>query len=460
MASRQCYSGVMRSEHERVHALLQRHGWNATSFQVLEPGFQYWFDPLDETGCVAYVDSRDAWVAAGSPIAAEAALGAVAARFVEAARRAGKVACFFGTEARFAALSGTPQLCIGEQPVWDPSQWEAMVGGARSLKEQLRRARAKGVIVRELAARELADGTPLRLEVDALLATWLASRRMAPMGFLVGVELFGYAGERRYFAAEREGTLVALLAAVPVYARRGWLIEDLLRDPAAPNGTAESLVDAAMRAFARSGSRYATMGLAPLAGEVGSFLRSARAWGELLYDFDGVRAFKARLRPDRWDPIYLAYPGTSPFRAMTAVLRAFAGGNLVRFGLQTVLRGPPLIVRLLSVLLLPWSLALSLANTDRWFPSHAIQLGWIGFDLALCGALWALSRKWRTRLALGLAGLISADALLTLIEAALFNLPRIHNLPDALIVSAGVLAPIAAATVLWGALGVRAGRWS
>jgi len=77
----------------------------------------------------------------------------------------------------------------------------------------------------------------------------------------------------------------------------------------------------------------------------------------------------------------------------------------------------------------------------------------------LCGALWALSRKWRTGLALGLAGLISADALLTLIEAALFNLPRIHNLPDAMFVSAGVLAPIAAATVLWGALGVRAGRW-
>ena len=35
----------------RVLAVLRRHGWNATSSQVLEPGFQYWFS--DEDGCVA-----------------------------------------------------------------------------------------------------------------------------------------------------------------------------------------------------------------------------------------------------------------------------------------------------------------------------------------------------------------------------------------------------------------------
>jgi len=31
-------------DRERVVALLERHGWNATSFQILEPGFRYWFD--------------------------------------------------------------------------------------------------------------------------------------------------------------------------------------------------------------------------------------------------------------------------------------------------------------------------------------------------------------------------------------------------------------------------------
>ena len=440
---------AMDPERERVHALLQQHGWNATSFQVLEPGFRYWFC---EDGCVAYVEVGEAWVAAGAPIAEERALVAVAEAFAQAAREAGKSACFFGTEGRFDAF---PHLCIGEQPVWDPSAWDATLKGSRSLREQLRRARAKGVQVRELEPAMLAEGTPLRAEVDALVSEWLASRRMAPMGFLVGVELFGFARARRYFAAEQGGRLVALLSAVPIYSRQGWLVEDLLRGRAAPNGTAELLVDAAMRAFAAAGSRYATLGLAPLAGNVHGLLRTAREWGAILYDFDGVRAFKARLRPGQWDPIFLSYPSGSPVRAMHAALRAFAGGGLLRFGLQTALRGPPVIVRLLAALLIPWTIALALVDADRWFPSRDVQLFWVGFDAALCLALWMLSRRWRTWLAWVLAGTITADALATLVEAAVFNAPRVQASSSAVVVSLAVLAPVCASFVLWGALSAR-----
>ncbi len=39
--------------------LLRVHGWNATSFQVLERGFSYWFDP-EADACVAYVDTGHA----------------------------------------------------------------------------------------------------------------------------------------------------------------------------------------------------------------------------------------------------------------------------------------------------------------------------------------------------------------------------------------------------------------
>ena len=434
-----------------MHALLQRHGWNATSFQVLEPSFRYWFDGDD--ACVAYVETRDAWVAAGGPIAAEGQLAAVAERFVAAARARGKGACFFGTEARFG--SALPRLCIGEQPVWDPAAWGETLKGSRSLREQLRRARTKQVSVREVAAEALIAGSPLRAAIDDLAARWLASRRMAPMGFLVGVELFGFAQARRYFAAEREGELVALLAAVPIYARDGWLVEDLLRDPDAPNGTAELLVDAAMRAFEVAGSRYVTLGLAPLAGEVGGLLRTAREWGAVLYDFHGVRAFKARLRPDHWDPIYLAYPSGSPVRAVHAALRAFAGGGLLRFGLQTALRGPPVIVRLLAALLIPWTVALACVDPARWFPSRAAQVSWVLFDAVLCTALFALARRWRSRLAWVLAGAITADAVVTIVEAAVFNLPRVQRAEDAVVLGAAVLAPVGASFVLWGALGAR-----
>jgi len=438
---------------DRVLALLRRHGWNATSFQVLEPGFRYWFAGAD--ACVAYVEAGDAWVAAGAPITSGSELTSVARRFVAAAAAAGKLACFFGVEARFEATGDLHRLRIGEQPVWDPLAWERRVRASASLREQLRRARAKGVAIQRVEPAALEPAAPLRREIDRLVAGWLSTRRMAPMGFLVGLELYTFGSERRLYTARAHGRLVGVLAAVPVYGRGGWLIEDLLRAPDAPNGTTELLVDASMRDFAAAGSTYATMGLAPLAGPVAAPLRAARSGAGLLYDFDGVRGFKARLGPERWDPIYLAYPRRTLVRSLVAALRAFAGGGLLWFALMTMLRGPPFVVRLLALLLVPWTVVLAAAG-PRWFPSGAVHAGWVVFDAALFVALWSLSRRWRDRLARVLATVISADALLTAIEALAYNLPRLHGLGAALVVCVATAAPTAAAVVLWRSVALRA----
>jgi phosphatidylglycerol lysyltransferase len=120
---------------------------------------------------------------------------------------------------------------------------------------------------------------------------------------------------------------------------KGGLVEDLIRSPDAPNGTSESLVDAAMRDAAATGSRWATLGLVPLAGPISPWLQLAKRWAAAFYDFEGLRAFRARLRPVGWDPIYLSYPAeTRTWRVVIDALRAFARGSLVRFGLATLWR--------------------------------------------------------------------------------------------------------------------------
>src|SRR5258705_5313952 len=102
----------------RVVALLERHGWNATSFQILEPGFSYWFDGDD--ACVGYVDTGRAWVAAGSPIAPAERLAEVSERFAAAAVAAKRRVSYFATEDRFRAAVPWRALRIGDQPVWAP----------------------------------------------------------------------------------------------------------------------------------------------------------------------------------------------------------------------------------------------------------------------------------------------------------------------------------------------------
>lgn len=429
-------------------ALLRSHGWNSSSFQILGPGFRYWFD--GEDACVGYVDTGKAWVVAGAPIAPRERLRDVALSFSALAASSGKRVAFFGTEARFQEAVGWHALRIGDQPVWTPEDWSATLERSRSLREQLRRARSKGVKVRRLDAAELLPGHPMRDQVDVLIARWLHTRPMAPMGFLVQVHPYTFPDERHTFVAQSGERLVGFLGVIPIYARGGWFFEDFLSDPIAPNGTVELLIDSGMRAAAANGIPYVTMGLVPLVGEVGVGLRAFRRWGRLLYDFDGLRAFKGRFKPRAWDPIYLSYPpGRSSWGAIIDTLTAFSRGGLLAFGARTLLRGPAIAMRLLAVLLVPWTLLLSLPVSRAWFPSVACQWGWVIFDVAVCVTLYRLSERWHPRLAVVLASAIALDAVLTLFQAIFYDLPRHREPLDLVVMLVAVLAPTAAATLLW-----------
>ena len=442
------------TERQRVLELLRRHGWNSTSFQILEPGFLYWFDGDD--ACVGYVDTGSSWVAAGPPVAAHDRLGEVSTRFVAVAKAAGRRTAWFGTESRFGEATAWPALRIGDQPMWSPAAWPTVIDGSRSMREQLRRARAKGVVVRPIALPEMAPGHTTRVQVEALIARWLASRPIAPMGFLVQIDPFTFPEERRYFLAEREGKVVAFLGIIPIFARHGWFFEDFLRDPDAPNGTVELLVDAGMRAAAAASIPVVTLGLVPLAGDVTSWLRAARRVGRSLYDFDGLRAFKAKFKPTAWDPIFLSYPprGNS-FVAVFDTLTAFARGGLLRFGLKTLLRGPDVVVRALAILLFVWTVLLALPTSAGYFPSPACQYGWVAFDVGLGLGLLALARRWRQPLADLVAGAVTLDAIVTVVQAFSYELPRRRDALDVIVVVIAMLAPAVASMLLWNARGIR-----
>lgn len=448
----------MHPDHARVLELLGRYGWNATSFQVLEPGLAYWFDGDD--ACVAYVDTGRALVVAGGPITSEERLGEVARRFAEWAGSRGKRVRFFAVADRFLELTRMESVQIGEQPIWDPAEWETTLRGSRSLREQVRRSRAKGVAVRLLSPEEVREGTPVREAVERLIARWLGTRQMAPMGFLVEVHPFSFAAERRYFVAEREGRVVGFLAAIPIYVRNGWFFEDLLRDPAAPNGTAELLIDFAMRAVAAEGSRWVTLGLAPLAGTSGWLARVGR-WSRRFYDFAGLQAFKSRLRPKAWEPLYLAYAhGELSPRAVLDALAAFSRVGLARFGLRTLLRVPTVVIEALAVLLVPWTIALAFATPAHWFPTPLVKWAWVAFDAALFAALLSLARHWRHWLATLLASLVTVDALLTLLQVLTFNVHHVSGFGDMVVLAVGLLAPSLAAALLWRARWHRRRWWA
>jgi phosphatidylglycerol lysyltransferase len=321
-----------------ARALVMRHGWNAVAYQILNPGMRLWFS--QEGDAVAgYETFARVRVIAGAPVCSPERLQAVVGELEADANACRERVLFFGAGARLEALyAARRDHCLahlGAQPVWDPREWAAIVQRKASLRAQLHRARNKGVQVSEWLS-DRARGAPALRHV---LREWLSTRGLPPLAFLVTPDILDQVDDRRIFVADRGGEVVAYLVATPVPARDGWLVEQWPRTERAPNGTTHLLVDAAMRAFADSGSRYATLGLAPLSELDGDATRAQPLWlratmqwvrahGRRFYNFRGLEAFKAGLQPLAWEPIFAIAQGRrfTP-ELVRAVAGVFGGGS-------------------------------------------------------------------------------------------------------------------------------------
>lgn len=323
---------------EPLDDLLRRFGRSTVSFHALDPDMAVW---RTRKGAVAYVDTGSAWVTTGSPLGAIEDWPALTRNFIRTARLAHRRVCFCATEERFEHIERLESLKLGAQPVWEPRLWPDVVASARAkgLREQLRRARAKHVVVRELDARALSESSPLSRDVRDLVSRWLASQEAAPLRFLLEVQVLHRAHERRTFVALRNGRVVALLGAVPIYARQGWFFRDLVRDPSAPNGTSELLFDAALRAVATSGCERVTMGLVPFAQNDERWGRLVQLLGRRFYNFSGLERFRRRLLPQHWEPVFLRYPKRQGVTfAVWDALAALMGRNPLSWVAASVVR--------------------------------------------------------------------------------------------------------------------------
>lgn len=337
-------------EFRRARTLILEHGWNATAYQILNPGIDLWFSSAGD-GVVGYVRHRRTLVVAGAPVCAEHRLDGIAKEFVTHARAQGCRVCYFGAgdrlESHYAGDPSWSRVLLGAQPVWDPREWSGSVARRASLRAQFNRARNKRIAIGEWAPAD-AENNPL---LRKCLAEWLSARRLPPLHFLIEPETLSSLKDRRIFVAQRDSReVVAFTVLSPVPARNGWLVEQIVRGVKAPNGTAELLIDAAMRAIGESGATYATLGLSPLSQRAGIspppqplwlllVLQWVRMHGARFYNFGGLDAFKAKFNPQAWEPIYAIAEGRSfPPSALYAIAGAFSGGAPTRLVTRALAR--------------------------------------------------------------------------------------------------------------------------
>ena len=318
------------------------YGYNPHSLVSIAPGAQLWSTP-EIDGAVIYGEFGRVWLAAADPLASLKEMAALAQEFASFAKRWNRVVAFVPTTSEFAhavATSGFSAVKVGASPYFDLQHWNPRGDSAKKLRASVNQARRAGVEIESVV--EVTD--KLRRETADVCINWLASRPSATtFGWLVALDPFLHSDHKQYFSARVDGRLVGFLAASPIPARQGWYLEDVIRDPSAPQGVASLLVVEALKKLKEDGAALATLGTAPLATEGPNDLPAEHrlvvrtlelAFHRLsgFYNFQGLRRFKGKFVPSWWESEYAVIQRgvTMPPRVAHAIVRALVPGGFTQ----------------------------------------------------------------------------------------------------------------------------------
>jgi phosphatidylglycerol lysyltransferase len=327
------------------------YGYNPHSLVSIAPGALLWSTP-DIDGAIIYGEFGRVWLAAGDPLAPLEDMAELARQFASFAKRKNRVVAFVPSSTAFARLAVPNDFTavkVGASPYFDLQTWNPRGDSAKKIRAGVNQARRAGVAVE--AVPEAIDEF-LKKETAQLCMHWLGARRSATtFGWLIALDPFLHAEYKKYFAARVNGRLVGFLAASPIPARKGWYLEDVLREPDAPQGTATLLVVEALASLKAEGAALATLGTSPLTTDgPDELLTGHRVVSRALtvatrrlggfYNFEGLRRFKGKFVPSWWESEYaLGQRGVAmPPRIGHAIVRALVPGGLTQILTRQALR--------------------------------------------------------------------------------------------------------------------------
>src|SRR5258707_1385654 len=327
------------------------YGYNPHSLVSIAPGAMLWSSP-DIAGAVIYGEFGRVWLAAGDPLAPLEDMAELARQFAAFAKRKNRVVAFVPSCSAFAQVCVPGDLIadkVGTSPYFDLETWKPRGDSGKKVRGGVNQARRAGVAI-EVVPEGIDE--VLKKETAQLCMHWLGSRRAATtFGWLVALDPFLHSEYKKYFAARVNGKLVGFLAASPMPARRGWYLEDVLREPDAPQGTATLLVVEALANLKAEGAELATLGTSPLTNDgpvdvptehriVSRALDAASRRLGPFYNFEGLRRFKGKFAPSWWESEYvLSQRGvTMPHRVGHAIVRALVPGGITQILTRQALR--------------------------------------------------------------------------------------------------------------------------
>jgi phosphatidylglycerol lysyltransferase len=195
-----------------------------------------------------------------------------------------------------------------------PLEQFSLEGSARSeLRQDHRRATRDGALFEVVPAAAVQG---LMGELKVVSDTWLAAKSTGEKRFSIGRFSPEYLSQFDLALVRRGGKIVAFANLWAAGTKRELSVDIMRFGTEAPRSAMDFLFAELMLWGRAQGFEWFNLGVAPLAGlekhplapawhRVGNFVFR---YGEHFYNFEGLRHYKAKFRPD-WEPKYLVAPG-------------------------------------------------------------------------------------------------------------------------------------------------------
>lgn len=297
----------------------------------------------DGAAFVMFARRRKSWIALGDPVGdgrgdpgrtPAAGLADLGWDFVEAAQQANCRPVFYEISDRHLPLMiemGLAAHKVGEEAVVRLADFSLAGSRFKSMRAAHNKARREGLAMRLM----LPPHSPaLIAELHAISEAWLGDKVGHEKRFSVGRFDPAYLDHFPLAVVRRDGQALAFASLMAPGAGRRVAIDLMRYRPGDASGIMEFLFVALIEHYKAQGAEEFSLGMAPLSGL--SERRTARLWsrfgalmfrhGGAFYNFEGLRAFKAKFAPE-WRARYIALPmGVSPMVAMADVALLISGG--------------------------------------------------------------------------------------------------------------------------------------
>lgn len=313
-------------------------GYNSLAYIALYDGWEY-FHAEGIDGFIAFERHNRVATACGEPVCGEGDTADLVAAFRAWCAAEGLTPAFAGASARFARAcseDGWEVLKIGEEPILDTATYGPRGNGAKKVRSAANHGRKAGVSI-EVLAPGRAPSPATAAAMESVAAAWRESRKVTALGFMLRLHPLDGITDKVVALAWYHGRLEGFATCLPIPARGGVCIEDLIRAPGAPTGVSELLVLAVVEACRERGLGSVNLGLAPLRGAAaqphghraaGWLLQVVSRRASFFYGFRSLEHFKAKFQPTAWEDAFLVYRPQRLARTSMALLTAFTPGTL------------------------------------------------------------------------------------------------------------------------------------